>query len=106
MELNFNLIGTFRLLGRPNDEHLEVKHESLPPAQAIVASSSDDEMQILVVVKSCDMATALLDIMAVYFVFNIAFITKISITPFWFYFCITFLILKTNSMNPKLKQFS
>ena len=48
MELNFNLIGTFRLLGRLNDEHLEVKHESLPLAQAIVASSSDDDMQILV----------------------------------------------------------
>ena len=49
---------------------LEVKLKSLPLAPAIVGFSSDDAMQILVVVESCDMATALLDIMTVYFVFN------------------------------------
>ena len=70
MELNFNLIGTFRLFARLNDEHLEVKLKSLPPAPAIVASSSDNAVLIFVVVESCDMATALLDIMAVYFVSN------------------------------------
>ena len=65
-------MGTFCLFGRLNDEDLEVKLKSLPPSPASVASSSDNAMQIFVVVESWDMATTLLDIMAAYFVFYIA----------------------------------